>query len=45
MVWEIWYYDVDNKKHMIYVIANSFDEAIAKARKEDMRYDSGVPIF
>ena len=39
MKWETWYYDYinGNKKIYIYVEADSFDEAIAKARCVDLR--------
>lgn len=39
MKWEAWYYDYanGNKKTYIYVEADSFDEAIAKARCIDLR--------
>lgn len=39
MKWEAWYFDYinGNKKTYIYVEADSFDEAIAKARRIDLR--------
>lgn len=39
MKWEAWYYDYanGNKKVYIYIEANSFDEAINKARRIDLR--------
>lgn len=39
MKWEAWYYDYinGNNKTYIYVEADSFDEAIAKARRIDLR--------
>lgn len=42
MKWEAWYYDYinGNKKTYIYVEADSFDEAIAKARRIDLRVDA-----
>lgn len=46
MKWEAWYYDYinGNKKTYIYVEADSFDEAIAKARKLDDRYCAGQVV-
>lgn len=46
MKWEAWYYDYinGNKKTYIYVEADSFDEAIAKARKIDDRYCAGQVV-
>lgn len=43
MKWEMWYYDYINgdKKTYIYVEADSFDEAIAKARRVDLRVYAG----
>ena len=39
MKWEAWYYDYvnGNKKVYIYVEADSFEEAINKARRIDLR--------
>lgn len=39
MKWEAWYYDYvnGNKKVYIYVEADSFNEAIDKARRIDLR--------
>ena len=40
--WEAWYYDYinGNNKTYIYVEADSFDEAIAKARRIDLRVNA-----
>lgn len=43
MVWEVWFYD-DGLENTMYVIANSFDEAIALARQFDSRYCMAQPV-
>ena len=42
MKWEAWYYDYinGNKKVYIYVEADSFEEAIDKARQIDLRVNT-----
>jgi hypothetical protein len=39
--WCIWFYDIWNVKHEVKIKAESFDEALAKARKIDPRFNTG----
>ena len=37
MTWQVWF-DSDECQNVLYIIADSFDEAIKEARKLDDRY-------
>ena len=37
MIWKVWF-EGNECQNVLYIIADSFDEAIAKARKLDPRY-------
>lgn len=37
MIWKVWF-DGDQYQNVLYIIADSFDEAIKEARKLDNRY-------
>ena len=37
MIWKVWF-EGNECQNVLYIIAGSFDEAIAKARKLDPRY-------
>ena len=43
MTWKVWF-DSDECQNVLYIIADSFDEAIAKARKIDDRYCDGQVV-
>lgn len=41
--WRIWYYE-NHEEKAIYIKADSYDEAIAEARKLDNRYSAGQVV-
>lgn len=43
-IWRIWYYENYEEK-VIYIYADSYDEAIAEARKLDPRYSAGQVVI
>ena len=40
MTWKVWFINILGDEVYTWVEADSFDEAIAKARKVDVRYDT-----
>ena len=43
MTWKVWF-EGNECQNVLYIIADSFDEAIAKARKIDDRYCDGQVV-
>lgn len=41
--WRVWYYE-NHEEKAIYIEADSYDEAIAKAREADWRYSAGQMV-
>lgn len=43
MTWKVWF-EGNECQNVLYIIADSFDEVIAKARKLDPRYCAGQVV-
>lgn len=45
-IWKVWYnHPLDGSEIWTYVFANSFDEAMKKARTLDMRYTAAQIVY